>query len=83
MTVDTVPTSSAPTVLNAGLTFYAVPGTWSYRATTADHTYTLTIGVGDEPMWTTTIDHADPVVHDTLDDAVSALLEHRAPFAAA
>jgi hypothetical protein len=47
------------------------------------HTYTLTAGVGDEPMWTATIDHADPAVHDTLDDAVGALLEHHAPFAAA
>lgn len=83
MTVDTVPTSTAPTVLTAGLTFHAVPGTWSYRATTADHTYTLTIGGRDEPRWTTTIDHADPVVHDTLEDAVSTLLEHHAPFAAA
>lgn len=35
-----------------------------------------TAGVGDEPMWTTTIDHADPSVHDTLDDAVRPLLEH-------
>jgi hypothetical protein len=57
------------------VTFNAVPGTWSYPATAGGHTYTLTANVGDEPMWTTTIDHAAPVGHHALDAAIGSLLE--------
>ena len=57
------------------LTFHSVPGTWSYRASRGGHTYTLTAGVGDEPIWTAAIDHAPTVAYDALDDAVNALLE--------
>jgi hypothetical protein len=47
-----------------------------------EHTYTLTAGIGDEPMWTTTTDHAAPIVHDTRNDTVSALLEDQPSLAA-
>ena len=61
------------------LTFHAVPGTaWSYRAAHAGHTYTLSAGIGDAPMWTTTIDDAAPTIHHHLDDAVDDLLAHHA-----
>lgn len=65
------------------LTFHAVPDTWSYRAAAGGHTYTLTAGVGDEPLWSATIDHAAPVAYDDLDDAVNAILDHYTSFAAA
>jgi hypothetical protein len=81
--LDSAPRTRILKVRAGDLSFHAVPGTWSFRATAAGHTYTLTAGVGDEPMWTTTIDHADPAVHHTLDDAVSALLAHHISFAAA
>jgi hypothetical protein len=81
--LDTAPRTRILKVRAGDLRFHAVPGAWSFRATDTGHTYTLTAGVGDEPMWTTSIDHAGPAVHDTLDDAVSALLTHHAPFAAA
>ena len=60
------------------LTFHNQPGTWSYRATVAGHTYVLTAGVGDEPMWTVTIDHSPAEAHDDLDDAMNTVLEHAA-----
>ena len=60
------------------LTFHNQPGTWSYRATVAGHTYVLTAGVGDEPMWTVTIDHSPAEAHDDLDEAMNTVLEHAA-----
>ena len=64
------------------LMFHAVPDTWSYRVAAAGHTYTLTAGVGDEPMWTVAIGHAAPVTYDDLDAAVAAILDHHAIAAA-
>jgi hypothetical protein len=58
------------------LTFHAVADTWSYRATAAGHTYTLTAGIGNEPMWTLAIDQAAPVAYDDLDDAVADALNN-------
>jgi hypothetical protein len=49
---------------------------WSYRAVAAGHTYTLTAGIGDQPMWTVTVDDAEPLTYDDLDEAVSAVLGH-------
>jgi hypothetical protein len=49
---------------------------WSYRAAHAGHTYTLTARIGGQPMWTTTIDHAEPTIHDRLDDAINELVGH-------
>jgi hypothetical protein len=49
---------------------------WSYRAVAAGHTYTLTAGIGDQPMWTVTVDHGEPLTHDDLDEALSAVLGH-------
>ena len=61
------------------LIFHARPDDiWSYRAAHAGHTYTLSAGIGDQPTWTTTIDHAEPTTHDSLDDAINELLGHRA-----
>lgn len=66
------------------LTFHEVPQAgWTYRAAADGHTYTLTAGIGDEPMWTTTIDDTAPVTHDDLEDAVTTLLTHRERAAAA
>jgi hypothetical protein len=61
------------------LIFHGRPGDiWSYRAAHAGHTYTLTAGIGEQPRWTTTIDHAEPTTHDSLDDAINELLGHHA-----
>ncbi|MGO9382648.1 MAG: hypothetical protein ACLP4W_11305 [Mycobacterium sp.] len=80
--LDTDPATRILKVRAGDLTFHAVPDSWSYRATSDGHTYTLTAGVGDEPMWTTTIDQAAPVAYDDLHDAIRALLEHHTAFAA-
>jgi hypothetical protein len=53
------------------LTFHAVPGrAWSYRAAQAGHTYTLTAGISDQPMWTVTVDANPPAAHQDLDAAI-------------
>jgi hypothetical protein len=77
--LDTDPVTRILKVRDGDLTFHALPNTWSYRARGQHHTYTLTAGVGDQPMWTVTIDHSEPVAHDHLDDAVNTVLEHHAP----
>lgn len=55
-------------------TFHAVPRQdWSYRTTHNGHIYTLTAGIGEEPMWTVTVDANPPVAHDDLDAAIDHL----------
>jgi hypothetical protein len=72
--LDATPTTRILKVRAGDLTFHAVAGTWSFRAAAARHTYTLTAGLGDDPMWTIAVDHAAPVAHDDLDDAVATVL---------
>jgi hypothetical protein len=60
------------------LTFHGQSDSWSYRASAGGHTYIVKAGIGDEPMWTVTIDHAALLVHDDLDAALSVVLEHAA-----
>jgi hypothetical protein len=60
------------------LTFHNQPGTWSYQATHAGHTYVLTAGVGYEPMWTVSIDDFPADAYDDLDEAMNTLLEDTA-----
>ena len=43
---------------------------WSYRAAHAGHTYTLTAGIGEEPMWTVALDANPPVAHEDLETAL-------------
>jgi hypothetical protein len=81
--LETTPMTRIQKVQVDELTFHAVPGTWSYRATAAGHSYTLTAGVGDEPMWTVSIDRAAPVSYTDLDDAVATILTHHTPIHAA
>jgi hypothetical protein len=53
------------------LTFHAIPGRdWSYRAARAGHTYTLTAGIGEEPMWTVAVDDNPPIAHQDLEPAL-------------
>ena len=78
--LNTTPQTRILKVRAGDLTFHSLAGTWSYRASRGPHSYTLTAGVGDEPMWTAAIDDAPAVIYDALDDAVNALLE---PTAAA
>ena len=72
--LDTDPVTRIVKVRAGDLTFHAIPGTWSFRARGDHHTYTLTAGIGDEPMWTVAVDDAAPVSYDDLDDAVSTVL---------
>lgn len=81
--LDADPVTRILKVRAGELTFHAVPGTWSYRASAGGHTYTLTAGVGEEPMWTVAIDHHTPVAHDDLDAVVDAMLDHHRTGAAA
>lgn len=74
--LDTTPATRILKVRAGDTTFHAVPDSWSYRTTTAGHTYTLTAGVGAEPMWTLAIDQAAPVAYDDLDDAIADALDN-------
>ena len=57
------------------LTFHAITGTWSYRATTADgHTITLTATLNDTPLWTLAVDDGEPQPYNDLDDAMTDAL---------
>ena len=74
--LDTTPATRILKVRAGDITFHAVPDTWSYRATASGHTYTLTAGIGAEPMWTLAIDQAAPVAYDDLDDAIADALDN-------
>ena len=63
------------------LTFRGVAGTWSFRARTRAHTYLLTAGTGDDPMWTVSVDDRAPTAHDDLDDAIEAITAAARPAA--
>lgn len=79
--LDAQPHARIIKVRAGDLHFHAIPGTWSFRATAGGHTYTLSAGIGDQAMWTAAIDdHATE--YDDLDDAISALLDHRGALAA-
>lgn len=69
--LNTEPHTRILKVRAGDLTFHAVPGhDWAYRAAHTGHTFTLTAGIGDEPMWTVTLDNNPPVVHEDLDTAL-------------
>lgn len=70
--LNTEPHARILKVRAGDLTFHAVPGTdWSYRATHAGHTYTLTAGIGDQPMWTAALDANPPIAHQDLNTALA------------
>jgi hypothetical protein len=74
--LDTEPATRIVKIRAGEFNFHAVPGTWSYRTCTDAHTYTLTAGVGDEPMWTLAIDDQAAVAYDALDDAVGVVTDN-------
>jgi hypothetical protein len=74
--LDTTPATRILKVRAGDLTFHAVPGTWSYRASGSRHTYTLTTVVGAEPMWTLATDQNAADAYDDLDDAIAAALNN-------
>ena len=80
--LDADPHTRIVKVRAGDLYFHAVADTWSFRAASNGHTYTLTAGVGGQPMWTTAVDDHAPIDHDDLDDAVNALLAHHGARAA-
>ncbi|OBG79296.1 MULTISPECIES: hypothetical protein [unclassified Mycobacterium] len=70
--LNTEPHTRILKVRAGDLTFHAVPGhDWSYRAAHAGHTYILTAGIGDEPMWTVAIDTNPPASCEDLDTALT------------
>lgn len=70
--LDTEPRTRILKVRAGDLTFHAVPGqAWSYRATRAGHTYTLTAGIGDQPMWAVASDANPPTAYQDLDAAIN------------
>jgi hypothetical protein len=73
--LDTTTTARILTVRAGHLTFHATPTAWTYPATDdADTTYTLTAGIGDEPMWTIATNHGGAVAHQDLDHAMAEIL---------
>lgn len=79
--LETTPTTRILKVRTGDLTFHEIPGTWSYRAAGA-HTYTLTAGVGDQPMWTLTIDDAPlALAYEDLHEAINDILDDNEPAA--
>jgi hypothetical protein len=79
--LETNPVTRILKVRAGALTFHAIPGTWSYRATTGEHTYTLTAGVGDEPAWVLTCADRAAVAYEHLYEAIDVIAEHE-PVAA-
>jgi hypothetical protein len=70
--LNTEPTTRILKVRAGRLTFHAVPGhDWSYRATNAGHTCTLTAGIGEEAMWTVTVNDYPSIAHDDLEAAIN------------
>lgn len=63
------------------MTFHATTTPWTYRATRHGHTYTLSAGIGDEPMWTVALDANPASTHQDLDTALTHIAA--APTAAA
>ena len=80
--LETNPITRILKVRAGDLTFHASPQAWTYRARHRGHTYTLTAGIGDQPMWTVTVDDRAPKHYDDLDAALNTLLDHHAAFAA-
>ncbi len=74
--LETNPVTRILKVRAGALTFHAIPGTWSYRATTGEHTYTLTAGVGDEPAWVLTVADRAAVAYEHLYEAIDVIAEH-------
>jgi hypothetical protein len=73
--LDTDPVTRIVHVRAGDVTFHAVD-TWTFRATAAGHTYTLTAQPGTD-TWTLTVDIQTPTAHPDLDDAITEL-----PYAA-
>ena len=71
--LEATPATRILKVRAGDLTFHGIAGTRSFRARTPGHTYLLTAGTGDEPMWTVTVDDHAPGAHDDLDDAIGAI----------
>ncbi|OSC19878.1 hypothetical protein B8W69_29115 [Mycobacterium vulneris] len=70
--LNTEPHTRILKVRAGDLTFHAIPGCdWSYRATHAGHAYTLTAGIGEQPMWTVTLDANPPLAHQDLEAALA------------
>ncbi|BBC69094.1 hypothetical protein MML61_27535 (plasmid) [Mycobacterium marinum] len=70
--LNTEPHTRILKVRAGDLIFHAVPGRdWSYRAAYAGHTYTLTAGIGDQPMWTVAIAANPPIAHQDLETALA------------
>jgi hypothetical protein len=74
--LHTTPATRITKVRAGDLTFHNTSGSWSYRATGRHHTYLLTAGTGDEPLWTVAIDDAEPMATADLEDAISTVLDN-------
>ena len=72
--LHTKPQLRVTKIAAADLMFHHIPGTWSWRATGAAHTYTITAGIGAEPLWTLTADHSTPVASDNIGVLVEDIL---------
>lgn len=72
--LETEPDLRIVKVTAADLMFHAVPGTWAFRAK-GQHTYTITAGIGDEPMWTLNT-HTTNGGAITATDNITELVDH-------
>ncbi|OBJ52293.1 hypothetical protein [Mycobacterium sp. 1423905.2] len=81
--LDAAPSARIVKVRIGELTFHASPPQpWTFRARHHTHSYTLTAGVGSQPMWTITIDEAPLAHYDDLNAALRAIWHHQAAIAA-
>ncbi|MGK2868542.1 MAG: hypothetical protein ACSLFA_18250 [Mycobacterium sp.] len=79
--LDTTPTARILKVRAGDLTFHATADTWTYRATGA-HTYQLTAGIGEEPMWSLAIDNSPlALAYDDLQQVIDHI-DYLEPLAA-
>jgi hypothetical protein len=71
--LNATPNTRIKKVRAGDLTFHATPTDWTYQAH-GRHTYLLTAGVGDAPMWTLTVDDNPPIPYEDLEDALNTVL---------
>jgi len=72
--LDTHPHLRIVKVHAADLMFHAIPGTWSFRAKGHGNTYTITTGIGDEPIWTLVTGRGTTTATDNIAELVDQIL---------
>ncbi|MEE6140588.1 hypothetical protein SKC41_30290 [Mycobacterium sp. 050128] len=71
--LDTTPHMRIVKVYAADLMFHAGPGDWIFRAQ-GRHRYTITAGIGDEPLWSLATDTGTTTPSNNIAELVDQIL---------